>query len=72
MLKQKTNVFSKTRGLHNFYSMSYLYFGAMATSSVVIAGIIVSYVTGKNTKRLRTQMKTVDTWLYNIQILFFN
>ncbi|GAA6232895.1 sodium/iodide cotransporter [Lates japonicus] len=37
-------------GLHNFYSMSYLYFGAMATSSVVIVGLIVSYATGP-TKR---------------------
>uniref|UniRef100_A0A8C5FZX7 Sodium/iodide cotransporter n=1 Tax=Gouania willdenowi TaxID=441366 RepID=A0A8C5FZX7_GOUWI len=34
-------------GLHNFYSMSYLYFGAMATSSVVLVGLIVSYITGK-------------------------
>uniref|UniRef100_A0A673ABF5 Solute carrier family 5 member 5 n=1 Tax=Sphaeramia orbicularis TaxID=375764 RepID=A0A673ABF5_9TELE len=34
-------------GLHNFYSMSYLYFGAMATSSVILVGLIVSYVTGK-------------------------
>lgn len=42
--------FSKTRGLHNFYSMSYLYFGAMATSSVVIVGLIVSYATGKTIK----------------------
>ncbi|CAJ1060818.1 sodium/iodide cotransporter [Xyrichtys novacula] len=37
-------------GLQNFYSMSYLYFGAMATSSVVIVGVIVSYLTGP-TKR---------------------
>uniref|UniRef100_A0A3Q1CUJ7 Solute carrier family 5 member 5 n=1 Tax=Amphiprion ocellaris TaxID=80972 RepID=A0A3Q1CUJ7_AMPOC len=37
---------SKTRGLHNFYSVSYLYFGAMATSSVIIVGAIVSYATG--------------------------
>lgn len=37
-------------GLQNFYSMSYLYFGAMATSSVVIVGLIVSYITGP-TKR---------------------
>ncbi|XP_041647697.1 sodium/iodide cotransporter [Cheilinus undulatus] len=37
-------------GLQNFYSMSYLYFGAMATSSVVIVGLIVSYATGP-TKR---------------------
>ncbi|XP_023138063.2 sodium/iodide cotransporter [Amphiprion ocellaris] len=33
-------------GLHNFYSVSYLYFGAMATSSVIIVGAIVSYATG--------------------------
>nr|XP_046248167.1 sodium/iodide cotransporter [Scatophagus argus] len=33
-------------GLQNFYSMSYLYFGAMATSSVVIVGMVVSYATG--------------------------
>uniref|UniRef100_A0A7N9AVU7 Solute carrier family 5 member 5 n=1 Tax=Mastacembelus armatus TaxID=205130 RepID=A0A7N9AVU7_9TELE len=37
-------------GLHNFYSMSYLYFGAMATSSVVLVGLIVSYATGKKIK----------------------
>lgn len=37
-------------GLHNFYSMSYLYFGAMATSTVIIIGAIVSYATGP-TKR---------------------
>ncbi|MEQ2201926.1 hypothetical protein XENOCAPTIV_020659, partial [Xenoophorus captivus] len=34
-------------GLLNFYSMSYLYFGAMATSSVILVGLIVSYATGK-------------------------
>ncbi|XP_034439044.1 sodium/iodide cotransporter isoform X1 [Hippoglossus hippoglossus] len=33
-------------GLLNFYSMSYLYFGAMATSSVILVGVIVSYATG--------------------------
>uniref|UniRef100_A0A8C7Z9Q7 Solute carrier family 5 member 5 n=1 Tax=Oryzias sinensis TaxID=183150 RepID=A0A8C7Z9Q7_9TELE len=31
----------------NFYSISYLYFGAMATSSVIIVGLIISYATGK-------------------------
>lgn len=46
-------VFSEIRGLLNFYSMSYLYFGAMATSSVVLVGLIVSYATGKK--------KTADT-----------
>lgn len=35
------------RGLHYFYSVSYLYFGAMATSSVVVVGLIVSYVYGE-------------------------
>lgn len=48
--------FSKTRGLLHLYSMSYLYFGAMATSSVVLVGLIVSYATGKkiNKKKLLT------------------
>lgn len=35
------------RGLHYFYSISYLYFGAMATSSVVVVGLIVSYMHGE-------------------------
>lgn len=35
------------RGLHYFYSISYLYFGAIATSSVVVVGLIVSYVYGE-------------------------
>ena len=39
--------FSKTRGLLNFYSISYLYFGAMATSFVILVGVIVSYATGE-------------------------
>uniref|UniRef100_A0A8C6T536 Solute carrier family 5 member 5 n=1 Tax=Neogobius melanostomus TaxID=47308 RepID=A0A8C6T536_9GOBI len=38
---------SNPRGLHNFYSVSYLYFGAMATSSVVLVGLVVSYATGR-------------------------
>ncbi|XP_028299390.1 sodium/iodide cotransporter isoform X3 [Gouania willdenowi] len=46
-------------GLHNFYSMSYLYFGAMATSSVVLVGLIVSYITGP-TKR--SQIKEGLLW----------
>ncbi|XP_034035062.1 sodium/iodide cotransporter [Thalassophryne amazonica] len=37
-------------GLYNFYSISYLYFGALATGSAVIIGLIVSYATGP-TKR---------------------
>ncbi|KAM3876253.1 sodium/iodide cotransporter [Diretmus argenteus] len=32
--------------LHNIYSISYLYFGAVATISVVLVGVIVSYLTG--------------------------
>uniref|UniRef100_UPI0037E750E3 sodium/iodide cotransporter n=1 Tax=Semicossyphus pulcher TaxID=241346 RepID=UPI0037E750E3 len=46
-------------GLLNFYSMSYLYFGAMATSSVVIVGLIASYLTGP-TKR--SQIKEGLLW----------
>ncbi|XP_074490725.1 sodium/iodide cotransporter [Sebastes fasciatus] len=45
--------------LLNFYSMSYLYFGAMATSSVVLFGLIVSYATGP-TKR--NQIKDGLLW----------
>ncbi|XP_068599598.1 sodium/iodide cotransporter [Brachionichthys hirsutus] len=37
-------------GLYNFYSISYLYFGAVATCLVVLVGLIVSYATGP-TKR---------------------
>lgn len=43
--------FSETRGLLDFYSLSYLYFGAMATSSVVLVGMIVSFATGDKIKR---------------------
>uniref|UniRef100_A0AAQ4QUG1 Solute carrier family 5 member 5 n=1 Tax=Gasterosteus aculeatus aculeatus TaxID=481459 RepID=A0AAQ4QUG1_GASAC len=35
-----------TLGLLDFYSVSYLYFGAIATSSVVLVGLLVSYATG--------------------------
>ncbi|KAK9519465.1 hypothetical protein VZT92_022193 [Zoarces viviparus] len=38
-------------GLLDFYSLSYLYFGAMATGSVILVGLIVSYATGP-TKRI--------------------
>lgn len=37
------------------YSISYLYFGAIATSLVVLVGLIVSYATGKTVKRLDTR-----------------
>lgn len=39
------------------YSISYLYFGAMATSLVVLVGLIVSYATGKKETRHK---KTAD------------
>uniref|UniRef100_A0A8C2Z8S5 Solute carrier family 5 member 5 n=1 Tax=Cyclopterus lumpus TaxID=8103 RepID=A0A8C2Z8S5_CYCLU len=41
----------QNQGLLNFYALSYLYYGAMATSSVVLVGLIVSYATGP-TKRI--------------------
>ncbi|XP_012694952.2 sodium/iodide cotransporter [Clupea harengus] len=37
-------------GVQDFYSMSYLYFGALATTVVVLVGLVVSYITGP-TKR---------------------
>ncbi|XP_072245395.1 sodium/iodide cotransporter [Leuresthes tenuis] len=46
-------------GIYNFYSMSYLYFGAIATSSVILVGLIVSYATGP-TKR--SQIKEGLLW----------
>ncbi|XP_013866246.1 sodium/iodide cotransporter [Austrofundulus limnaeus] len=46
-------------GINNFYSMSYLYFGAMATSSVVLVGLIVSYATGATE---RSQIKEGLLW----------
>uniref|UniRef100_A0AAQ5Y5G0 Solute carrier family 5 member 5 n=1 Tax=Amphiprion ocellaris TaxID=80972 RepID=A0AAQ5Y5G0_AMPOC len=50
-------------GLHNFYSVSYLYFGAMATSSVIIVGAIVSYATGKKTKKsYYTKICEIGCW----------
>nr|XP_054608200.1 sodium/iodide cotransporter isoform X2 [Nothobranchius furzeri] len=39
------------RGIFNFYSTSYLYFGAMATSTVVLVGLVVSYATGQNARK---------------------
>uniref|UniRef100_A0A8C9WWD2 Solute carrier family 5 member 5 n=1 Tax=Sander lucioperca TaxID=283035 RepID=A0A8C9WWD2_SANLU len=45
-----TSIIAIYLGLLHLYSMSYLYFGAMATSSVVLVGLIVSYATGP-TKR---------------------
>uniref|UniRef100_A0A665VL04 Solute carrier family 5 member 5 n=1 Tax=Echeneis naucrates TaxID=173247 RepID=A0A665VL04_ECHNA len=53
---------SASRGLLNFYSMSYLYFGAMATSSVVLVGLIVSYATGeKINKPLKDLLSHIDS-----------
>uniref|UniRef100_A0A3Q2ZYC6 Solute carrier family 5 member 5 n=1 Tax=Kryptolebias marmoratus TaxID=37003 RepID=A0A3Q2ZYC6_KRYMA len=46
-------------GINNFYSMSYLYFGAMATSSVILVGLIVSYATGPTE---RSQIKEGLLW----------
>uniref|UniRef100_A0A8C1B4F6 Solute carrier family 5 member 5 n=1 Tax=Cyprinus carpio carpio TaxID=630221 RepID=A0A8C1B4F6_CYPCA len=33
--------------LQNIYSISYLYFGALSTSAVVLVGVVVSYITGE-------------------------
>uniref|UniRef100_A0AAQ4S8X2 Solute carrier family 5 member 5 n=1 Tax=Gasterosteus aculeatus aculeatus TaxID=481459 RepID=A0AAQ4S8X2_GASAC len=45
-------------GLLDFYSVSYLYFGAIATSSVVLVGLLVSYATGKKIKRHKDKFRT--------------
>nr|XP_019953888.1 PREDICTED: sodium/iodide cotransporter [Paralichthys olivaceus] len=45
--------------LLNFYSISYLYFGAMATGSVVLVGLIVSYATGQTE---RSHIKEGSLW----------
>uniref|UniRef100_A0A673M192 Solute carrier family 5 member 5 n=1 Tax=Sinocyclocheilus rhinocerous TaxID=307959 RepID=A0A673M192_9TELE len=37
-------------GLQNIYSISYLYFGALSTSAVVLVGVVVSYITGPTKK----------------------
>ncbi|KAG9350730.1 hypothetical protein JZ751_024619 [Albula glossodonta] len=37
--------------LGDFYSISYLYFGAVGTSSVVLVGLLVSYLTGHTKRR---------------------
>lgn len=42
----------------DFYSVSYLYFGAIATSSVVLVGLLVSYATGKKIKRHKDKFRT--------------
>ena len=58
-----TLLFPKTSGIYNFYSMSYLYFGAMATSSVVLVGLIVSYATGNKTKEKKMQTQYWEMWV---------
>lgn len=67
-------------GLHNFYHMSYLYFGAMATSSVVLVGLIVSYATGEEVKmtlwneilmiKKQTKKKNADSQLHIIHAVW--
>ncbi len=36
-----------SHSLQNIYSISYLYFGALSTSAVVLVGVVVSYITGE-------------------------
>lgn len=37
-----------SNSLQNIYSISYLYFGALSTSAVVLVGVVVSYITGES------------------------
>uniref|UniRef100_A0A3Q2G844 Solute carrier family 5 member 5 n=1 Tax=Cyprinodon variegatus TaxID=28743 RepID=A0A3Q2G844_CYPVA len=73
-------------GILNFYSMSYLYFGAMATSSVILVGLIVSYATGPtkrnqikegllwwDLKKKKTEISSENTiWIEHISPSHFN
>ncbi|XP_064187631.1 sodium/iodide cotransporter isoform X1 [Anguilla rostrata] len=63
--------------LEDFYSISYLYFGVLGTSSVVLIGLLVSYITGP-TKRTAiapgllwwdTMAKTLDGPSQNTDVL---
>nr|XP_015220847.1 PREDICTED: sodium/iodide cotransporter isoform X2 [Lepisosteus oculatus] len=45
-----TKIQEALSGLENFYSISYLYYGALGTTTVVLVGVLVSYLTGP-TKR---------------------
>ncbi|XP_061634834.1 sodium/iodide cotransporter isoform X2 [Phyllopteryx taeniolatus] len=46
-------------GLHNLYSISYLYIGALGTSSVVLVGLLMSYAAGP---MKRTDLKEGLLW----------
>ncbi|KAI2661864.1 Sodium/iodide cotransporter [Labeo rohita] len=41
---------SQDYSLQNIYAISYLYFGALSTSAVVLVGVVVSYITGPTKK----------------------
>lgn len=55
--------FLNSRGLQFLYSFSYLYFGAMATSTVVLVGLVVSYVIGE--MRHKKMLMHSDKFLKN-------
>ncbi|XP_052419153.1 sodium/iodide cotransporter [Carassius gibelio] len=61
-------------GLQNIYSISYLYFGALSTSAVVLVGVVVSYITGPTKKdsispgllRWNLEQKTCNASCHNL------
>ncbi|XP_019904920.1 sodium/iodide cotransporter isoform X2 [Esox lucius] len=67
-------------GLENFYSISYLYFGAVGTLSAVLVGLAVSYATGPTERNTISpgllwwdlQQKTLNSQMENPQIMPLN
>jgi len=40
--------FSRPVGLHGFYSLSYMWYSALNSSTVVLIGLIISFMTGES------------------------
>ncbi|XP_061093739.1 sodium/iodide cotransporter [Conger conger] len=64
--------------LEDFYSISYLYFGALGTGSTVLTGLLVSYITGPTERTAiapgllwwdNLRVKTLDAPSENTQVL---
>jgi hypothetical protein len=46
-----TDVESERSGLSLFYGVSYLWFNSIGTATVIVVGLVVSFITGPNAKR---------------------
>ncbi|MBN3302959.1 SC5A5 protein, partial [Amia calva] len=45
--RQPVSGAQRQSGLEDFYAMSYLYYGALGTTAVVVVGVLVSYISGE-------------------------